>query len=256
MFSKTLKARILKVIFLFILILPPVVLACLGYIKPELAVVFVALTLGILGVFQDWIRSKFYYPELDIRFDVKPPDCHKTSITFRNTNGTVTASADCYYYRLKISNVGNYRAEKIEVMITEKYAENREGRFVKDENFLPLNLKWSHDRVIVRESIASSLFRYCDLGYVIHPDYKEIPLKGFNIKGEGKTVLDLDVEVKPNTGSHLVFPGKYRVKVIAVADNSKVFSKIFEIHFRDFWHNDEGTMLKAGLTVNEVPSLT
>jgi hypothetical protein len=140
-------------------------------------------------------------------------------------------------------------------MITEKYAENHQRRFVKDDNFLPLNLKWSHDGVIVRESIASTLFRYCDFGYIVHPDYKAIPLRPFNIKGEGKVILNLDLEVKPNTGSSIVFPGKYRVKIIAVADNSRPFSKMFEIDFRDFWDDDERTMLRDGFTVKEVQAL-
>lgn len=245
-------SKILKLILLFTVISAPAVFAY--FIKPELGAIVAALTLGLLGIFQNWVRSQFSYPELDIKFDVAPPDCHKTTMICGSEK--FKALADCYYYRLKISNIGNHRAEKNEVMITDKYTENQKGEFVKDNNFLPLNFKWSHDGVIIRESIAPLLFRYCDFGHILHPKAKDYSLRGLNVEKKSRVVLELDLGVLPNTGSYLIFPGRHRVKIIAVADNSKVFSKIFEIHFNDFWDEEEEVMLKKGLRVTEVASLT
>lgn len=226
-----------------------------GYIETGFTTVIVALGLGLAGIFRDWIRSQFYYPELDIKFNVELPDCHKTRCTFRNDQGQIV-TADCYYYRLKISNIGNYRAKKIEVMIAEKSTQDAQGEFVKDKGFLPLNLKWSHDKRITRGSIAPSLFRNCDFGSIVHPKYTDNRLEGFPIKEKTKVVLDLELEVKPNTGTHLVFPGKHRLKIIAVADNSKAFSKIFEIDLKDFWDDNKRVMFENGLSVAEAATLT
>jgi len=248
--------KIIKLILLVGVVSTPIILAYMGCISAELSAIIVALILGISGIFRDWIKSHFYCPQLGIQFNVHPPDCHKTRITYRDGSGGVVNDIPCCYYRLKISNDGNSRAEKIEVMMMEKYTQNQEGQFIKDINFLPLNLKWSHDGVMIRESIAPSLFRYCDFGSISHPEYKEIPLRGFDITRKSRVLLDLDLEIKPNTGSHLVFPGKHRVKIIVVADNSKIVSKIFEVNFNDFWDQDENVMLRDGLNVREVSSLT
>lgn len=247
-------SKIFKLILLIFLISIPIGLACFNLIDFQLAAIITALILGVIGIFQNWIRAQFYCPELDIDFNVIQPNCHKTRIEYIRyfMERDVLTKTGCYYYRLRVSNTGNYRAEKVEVMITEKHIRNKEGQFVKDVNFLPLNLRWSHDGVIIRESIAPSLFRYCDFGFIVHPDDKDVvSLKDFNVEKESKVVLDLDLEVKPYTGSHLIFPGRYRVKIIVVADNSKVASKVFEIDFKDFWDEDEKAMLKDGLTVKE-----
>ncbi len=247
--------RILKLILLFGIICLFLSLIISGDIEGGLATILVALALGIFGIFQNWARSQFYYPELNIEFNVVQPDSHKTQIDFKNKGGNIIATSDCYYYRLKIFNKGNYRAEKVEVTILEKYSQKNTREFVKDKNFLPMNLKWSHDRVIIRESIASSLPRHCDFGCVVHPNYKNYHMGRFSdIGSENKVVMCLALEVYPNTGSHLVFPGKHRFKIVATADNSRVTSKIFEIEFNDFWSDDEEIMLRKGLTVKEIKS--
>jgi len=265
--------KVFKFILLLIVFFSPVILAYLGYFDKEFAAILVALILGIFGIFHDWIRSQFNYPELDIEFNINQPDCHKTFLTrkYEVKNWTPATgikipgvadgekewhidNVECYYYRLKIFNRGNYRAEKVEIMILEKFTENSKKRFMKDYNFLPLNLVWGHDGVVVRESIAPLLFKYCDFGCIVAPEHTHIKFPDGGVYEQG-VVLDLDLAVKPNTMSHLVFPGKHRFKIIAVADNSKVVTKIFEIDFQDFWNNDEKIMLKNGLIVKEVKSL-
>ncbi len=231
--------KVVKLIVLIVCVLGLIFLAYSEILKVELIAIISALVLGVAGLFQDWIKSQFYYPELEINFKVEQPDCHKTIITYKHENGLII-SKDCYYYRLKILNKGNIRANKVEVIIRKKYTEDEMGKFVEDKNFLPLNLKWSHDGVIIRESIAPSLSRYCDFGHIDKPDLIDL-LK-----------LDLDLEVKPNTGSNFINPNKHRFEITAVADNSNPVTKIFEIEFDYFWDDNEKYMLEKGLNSKEV----
>jgi len=242
-----------------LLVMPIVLLTALSYkhyVSAEIVGVFAALELGIVGIFRDWIRSQFFYPQLQIIFEVKPPDCHKTFMRYSNRQGQVTATPDCYYYRMRIENNGSYRAERIEAMIVEKYTENQNGRFEKDTSFLPLIFRWSNDGALRRERIMPSLFRCCNFGYVLHSDGKKEELKNLRISVQSDAMLALDSDMKPNTGSHIILPGKHRVKVVTVGDNTKVSTRIFEIDFRDYWSDQEEEMLKKAVSVTTVGSLT
>lgn len=212
----------------------PVILGFANVISVEFTGVFLALFVAIFGLFQVQIMRSFIYPDLEIKFEVKPPDCHKTKLITPNLGPTIP----CYYYRLKVSNIGNARAENVEIMVAHKYIEDTNGKFVADDNFLPMNLNWSHGKGAVQNSIAPKLFRYCDFGHITQL--------------AGRSLLELDLEFKPNTGSHIVYPGRYRFKIISVADNSNVKNKIFEVTFNQFWSENEKEMLQNGLTVIEV----
>ena len=76
-------------------------------------------------------------------------------------------------------------------------------------------------------------------------------MRGFGAKTDNKVVLDLDLAVKPNTGSHLIYPGRYRLGIVVTADNSKPVKKIFELNLNDFWDDNEAVMLEKGLTARE-----
>lgn len=246
---KTIKLLIILSVTAF-----PIILAGCGVIDANLAAVIVALLLGLVGLFQKWIRSLFFYPELEINFHTTPPDAHKTLYGYRDTKGR-ERQADCYYYRLNITNSGNKRAENVEVRVESKYKENEEGAFEKDENFMPLNLIWSHDRKMQRESIAPTLSRYCDFGFIIEPSCKKFVTSQTKVNPSSDIVLALDLVVKPSTGTFLVLPGKYRFKIIAVGDNSNTTEEIFEIELKDYWKVDEKEMLEEALKVRKVSGL-
>lgn len=80
--------------------------------------VIVALALGIVGIFQDWIRSKLWKPKLRVSVKVVPPDCHKTSFYRTDIDRKVS---DTYYFRFRVENLGNDFAEDVEGMVVEVY---------------------------------------------------------------------------------------------------------------------------------------
>jgi hypothetical protein len=115
---------------------------------PLLAVV-VALILGIIGIFQDWIRSWFRKPDLEVSLKLEPPDCHKIAMRDPKTGQHI---CDTYYFRFRVKNTGNYQMASVEAMVTDLYKKSND-KYEKVRVFLPLNLVWSHYRNITMSKI-------------------------------------------------------------------------------------------------------
>lgn len=201
--------------------------------------VLVALLLGIVGIFQDRIRSWFRKPNLKISIKVEPPDCHMIPLTKKETGEVID---DVYYLRFRINNSGNQEARDVQVIVTELYEfNNREC--VRVDSFLPLNLVWSHthemsmENRMIMKTIPEDVFRHCDLGYLTHSHWKDHLLSAYPLKKRADVILKMDTIVEPNTGSHIIFPGKYRLTVYVSASNAKTLKTIFEIEVKDIWNN-------------------
>jgi hypothetical protein len=99
----------------------------------------------VVALFKEQLVRIWHRPKLQIRVSLSNPDCHKTQMTFYDrTNGAAMISADCYYFRLWVENVGNQRAEKVQVFISRLFRRHADNSFVEDKSFLPMNLRWSN----------------------------------------------------------------------------------------------------------------
>ncbi|MFA5754234.1 MAG: hypothetical protein WC905_02700 [Patescibacteria group bacterium] len=209
--------------------------------------VLVALLLGVLGIFQDWIRSLFKKPKLNVSIQLDPPDCHK--IAMRNSQ-TGQFVCDSYYFRFRVENTGNYQMEEVEAMAVELY-KRINGQYEKVRSFLPLNLVWAHSlgRQITKPKIQPKLFKYLDFGHIVQTQFANLNIFGLN--STNNIALILDVEVPPNTGSHIVFPGDYKIKIKFAANNFKPVEKIYNLVIPDSWNDDEQQMLNS-ISIQEI----
>jgi hypothetical protein len=73
----------------------------------------------------------------------------------------------------------------------------------------------------------------------------------FGINSTDNVVLALDVEVPPNTGSHLIFPGEYRIKLIFAANNLSPVTKCYSLVIADKWTEDQDEMLGKNIVIRE-----
>lgn len=159
---------------------------------------------------------------------------------------------DCYYFRVRVKNYGNQRAELVEVYAKELSKKHADGTFKKINNFLPMNLVWSHVKTPFIDAISPNMEKFCDLGHIIdptkrskiqfedNPDWK-VP--------SGKTIFSFDLEVRPFTMSHLIPPGIYRLVLQIAAANTKPIEKTLEIVITGDWHEDESKMLSEGVGI-------
>jgi hypothetical protein len=213
--------------------------------------VFATAGLAIVAAFQDRVRGWLTQPKLDVNLKLSPPDCHKTSLKSITKEGVVVAEASCYYFRLLVKNTGNQRAELVEVWAAELKKRQADGSFKTVEEFLPMNLVWSHVRRVL-DSISPDMQKFCDLGHIIDPaERPKFPMEDNPKLGvaSDKAILSLDLEMQPFTMSHLIPPGAYQLTLKVAAANAKPVSKRLEVILTGDWYKDERKMLGEGITI-------
>ncbi|MBE3139809.1 MAG: hypothetical protein IMZ53_04400, partial [Thermoplasmata archaeon] len=128
----------------------------------------VTFLLALVAAFQDRIRGWIMRPRLQVSAKMSPPDCHKTKIA-TGQPGFGLMEADCYYFRLRVSNQGNYPATNVEVYASELYRLADDGSWSKVDHFLPMNFKWSHLGQPAMPIIHRGMDKLCDIGHIIDP---------------------------------------------------------------------------------------
>lgn len=208
--------------------------------------VLVALLLGVVGIFQDRIRACFIKPDLKVSIKLESPDCHKMAVTNTATGQHIY---DSYYFRFRVENAGNHHMEDVEAMVTELYKKSIDG-YKKLDNFIPLNLVWAHYKGKITEpKIQPRLFKHLDFGNILKSQF--VDLNYFGITQTATIVFQLALSVFPNSGSHILLPGEYKVKVVFAANNLKPEEKIYHLNIKDKWSDDERTMLVNNVSINE-----
>ena len=209
--------------------------------------IITALFLGIIGIFQENIRRLFQKPKLIPQIHLSPPDCHKIPLTNSATGQRI---CDTYYFRFRVTNEGNTTMEDIEVLAAELYEKNPSGRFIKVNNFLPINLVWAHNHVVTMTKIQPKLFKHCDFGHIIETRYAN--LAQFGINSQANIVFVLDTFVQPNTGSNLILPGDYKIKIIFSANNVKPKEVWYRLKLEDAWDNNEDVMFQNNVSIKKI----
>ncbi len=206
----------------------------------------------LVALFREEIRKWWYRPVLTARIRLAPPDCHKTQLVTNNPLAPLAQRGDCYYFRIWVQNEGRQRAEKVQVFVSRLQKKHADGFFKDVDSFLPMNLRWSHSSPpeIFAEGISPEMGRHCDFGHIIEPTFRDQlmqPVPPQFVKG--KTILELDLEVQPNTLSHLILEGDYRLYVKVAAANSVPTEKCWEVNVTGKWFTDESKMFSEGIGV-------
>ncbi len=217
-----------------------------------IATFFAVLT----ALFKDEILRLWRRPKLTVSIALAPPDCHKTALTYPAPGRS--RSIDCYYLRLWIQNDGRTRAERVQVFVAKLLRYKADGSFKQDEGFLPMNLCWSHRQQalggpeIFAEGISPEMGKHCDLGHIADPNFrKEV---GYDLAGvsEYETILCLDLEIRPNTLSHLLRPGRYRLQLRIAAANCAPVTTTIELTITGKWFAHQEQMFSDGLGIQVI----
>lgn len=214
--------------------------------------ILASITALFIAIFQDRMRAWVMKPVLDITIDLKPPDCLKIPSSVINNTGVYIDSIDTYYFRLKVINTGNKKAEKVEVFASKLMEEQSNNQWKEVNSFLPMNLVWANDHTVFYEMISPKMHRHCDLAHVMDPK-KRVLLSHENktwldVQKE-KTILSFDTHAKPNTLCYLYPPGNYRLVVIAGAANAKPIRRTVEIKLDGMWYETEDKMFGTGISI-------
>jgi len=200
----------------------------------------------VVAIFEDKIRAWFTRPNLNVSIQMSPPDCHQIPI------GQPPLEADGYYFRLRVTNLGSQKAELVEVFAAELSSRLPDGRFEIVKSFLPMNLSWSHLHGLFFPAISRGIYKHCDLAHIIDPQKRHqfaYEDKSWPNIPSQKTILSFDTVVKPNTLSHLVPFGVYRLVILVAAANAQSIRKTLEISLSGDWYDDEQQMLSEGIGI-------
>lgn len=220
-----------------------------------------AIVALFVAMFGEWLKSLLFKPKLQLLYEHNWPDAIKTPINWKRVNppaeeNTIQGTGVCYYFRFRVKNNGNRPANNVEVYVNKIEKQNVDKSFKSYKSFIPLNLGWSNSQSkIYMPSIYAKLEKHCDLGFVLHPQQKQIdelikPSEDLDSEEqiESNMIFLISFVVKPNaTESYKLKPGTYRIEVIAVASNSKQSKKTFELTFIDKWFDTSKDMLSQGI---------
>jgi hypothetical protein len=205
------------------------------------------------AVFYRSIISWFRRPKLELRILPTPPDCLKITMRWLTQFGS-PMQADSYYLRVQVKNVGHTAAEMVELFLAEVLEQGPKGDFRPRQAFLPLNLVWSNfkEPLILLDHLSPHVPKHCDVAHIVDPRARasmpdeDNPVLGLSPQ---QTALSLELVVKPNSGSHLLPPGTYRLKLVLGVANAATVTRWVEIVHTGQWFSSEQQMLNTGLQI-------
>jgi hypothetical protein len=219
----------------------------------------VATFLAVLvALFKDQFLQWWRRPVLKASLRPGPPDCARTMIAYQ-AQGVVpsTLSANAYYLRLWIENAGRSRADKVQVFAAKLLKKaTAGGAFEPVSGFLPMNLRWSHSQgapEVYADGISPKMGKHCDLAHIIDPAFRVAVGEDHPDALPAQTVLALELEVLPNTGSHLIPPGEYRLTLQIAAANCEPSSATVALNITGHWYIDEKRMFSDGIGLQVTP---
>lgn len=221
--------------------------------------VVVTVSAVIVALFKEDLVGIWRHPKLNARISLAPPDCHKTEL-FLSYQGVAPtfSNVPCYYLRIWVENQGNQRATQVQVFVSRLTKKQADGTFRELTSFLPMNLRWSHSQSrpggpeIFAVGINPNMGKHCDLGFIVEPSMTDKFGHDLPSVPSEKTILALDLEVKPNTKSHLLPPGVYQIELKIAAANASPVGKTIEINHTGEWHDNQDKMFSDGIGMREI----
>ncbi len=208
------------------------------------------LVLAAVAVFQETIRGWFYRARFRFSIKTEPPDCVKVPFTKKEDGSFI---ADSFCINLWIENAGNATARNAEVFAEELQRWREEGCWERVGTFPPMNLRWGHVGGMY-VNIAPGTGKHCCIAHIVDPPRRNLlneEVSELNLKPD-QTALAFDVIVVPNHKGHIIGLGKYRLKILAAAENARLSRGTIEISLPGQWYADETKMLRYGLGVKTV----
>jgi hypothetical protein len=201
----------------------------------------------LVALFKDDLVRAWHQPRLVARIEPRPPDCHKVRSTI---TGQHTTQCDAYYCRLWITNDGNRAAEDVQLFVEGIRRKHADGQFKTVATFMPMNLLWSYSREVYADRLLPGMGRHCDLLHILEPA-RRLSVGWPLPQGtpDGSTLVELDLQFKSNTMSHLLLPGEYEIDVKLAAANARPVSIVVEVHLKGAWYDSEDKMFSDGLGI-------
>lgn len=164
----------------------------------------------------------------------------------------VGSGADaCYFFRLEIKNKGRGDAKRAEVYFGELLKRDDDGRFVRDDQFLPMDLRWAHIET-PHQDIARDMTRHVNLGYIMTPFAKSSAREFIDVIDDDLSRFSFCLEVQPKVGTVGIGAGVYRAVFFIGSENSAAKKETVEIEFNGQWTNDDSAMFSKHMKLRKL----
>lgn len=255
----------------------------------------------IIALFQNAIHTWLVKPELNLKYNHKPPDCYMgllppsfieeqfrkryedLRLSIHQAGNLINQSSDpqtiqqvsecklederklqsldseknqyqCteYYFRLRVENVGNSKAEQVEVFAKslEEIEEKDEGETCRIvDKFIPINLNWTHTSNTLQNSLAQGTEKMCEIGRFIEPYYIPSDVRSFLELKENETAFWFSVGAQDGLLNYIISPGTYRLHLVVSAANARPKEQKLKIVIKGKFDQDIKKMLEENVMI-------
>jgi hypothetical protein len=212
---------------------------------------FATVLLAAVAAFQKIIENWIFKPNLKVMSRACEPYCHKNLLTITDQRtGAVIDSVDGYYLRIEVTNSGRGRANQVEVFAKKLEKKQADGSYRERSEFDPMNLSWSHWETPIIDGISREMPKYCGLAHIYDPAKRQrFPTHLRKNAPCGQALLEFCLQRLPNTGTHVVESGLYRLHILVAAANARPKPFVVEINFSGQYFADESKMMSEGFGI-------
>ena len=213
-----------------------------------IALPIITVVLSVLTVFQDKIRTWLLKPKISVSIQghTKTPTRVQSSLSSDKEQNLITA----YSFRILVHNLGNQRAEEVEVYASSLLQKLANGTYSEIKSFPGGNLKWVASNEPFTKAISPGMQRQCRVFKIANPAERS---KGFYMDNPelaipaDKTILAFELTSLPFARTHLIGPGTYRLVLHIAAANINPKKVTIEISHTGQWLDDEAKMFSQGV---------
>jgi len=223
------------------------------------------LFLAFVALFKDTVLMWIQKPKIDIKFELRPPDCFKSQIIHQQSK-QIGQKVEIrrekfymFYYRLRIINNGKSPVKYVEVTIRD-IRKKKGNSFERLDFALDDNLDWFSSSLIQGRAnimyykfISPNTFKHCELGHILDPSKRNlVPFEDNKLFREDETIFSFNVMTRYLSLYHLIEPGIYRFKISVAGENFDALEKEYEMEITGKWSENEDKMLNEGLKLKKI----
>jgi hypothetical protein len=211
-----------------------------------LGILLASFTL-IYAIFHETFWAWHRRPKLAVELD-------RIEIPVSFQFGQATHLISSVQVRLRVKNSGGRLAEQVETyanQLTEKCGDQWKGC----SWFLPMNLIWANEEKLYT-GVSPGVERVCNIVGVLEPGAFARPLGAYSERLPHKPAafdyskqcfLDLHTEPKTTKGSHIIFPGTYRLYLILASATAASKRITLQVSFSGSWRAGAGPDLDISI---------
>ena len=204
----------------------------------------------VVALFKDSILTWKRKPRLDATCKKESPWTARVPYTVRHNNGEVLWTGESYWVRAMVENIGQNRAEKVQVYASRLERLGVDGRFADIPTFLPLNMRWANHppggEGAILDGISPKMGAFCDIVAICNP---ENPYWG-NPNGTPPHTTVGQLQLEAFTGAEMLLPGTYKLTLRIAAANAEPVEKVFASRHTGAWLQDDAEMRHSCLDVS------